>query len=64
LLRWPSFVKVDARLEKLVVLVRSAYPHAATSSILTLAQALNIAAVEAQGFPEPDRIPFQVQKVF
>ncbi|MGD8294486.1 MAG: helix-turn-helix domain-containing protein, partial [Desulfobacterales bacterium] len=44
LLSLPSFVKVDARLEKLVVLVRSAYPHAATSSILTLAQALNIAA--------------------
>jgi hypothetical protein len=45
LLRLPSFVKVDARLEKLVVLVRSAYPHAATGSILTLAQALNIADV-------------------
>lgn len=44
LLSLPAFVKVDTRLEKLVVLVRSAYPHAGTSSILTLAQALNIAA--------------------
>jgi len=42
LLHQPSFVEVDPRLEKLVVLVRSAYPHAGTSSILTLAQAINI----------------------
>ena len=48
LLRLPSFVKVDTRLEKLVVLVRSAYPHAATNSILTLAQALNIAPVSIE----------------
>jgi len=42
LLRQPSSVEVHPRLEKLVVLVRSAYPHAGTSSIVTLARALNI----------------------
>jgi hypothetical protein len=42
LLQLPPFLKVDPRLEGLVVLVKRARPHAGSSNILTLAQALNI----------------------
>jgi transposase len=37
-----SFVDADPRLERLVLLVKSAYVHAKSSAILTLSQALNI----------------------
>ena len=42
LLQLPSSFKIDPRLELLVVLVKRARPHAGSSNILTLAQALNI----------------------
>jgi len=42
LLQMPSTIEVDKRLEKLVVLVKTARPHAGNRSILTLAEALRI----------------------
>ncbi len=42
----PGLVEVDARLERLVVLVRQARPKTGSAQILTLAQALNIPGVD------------------
>lgn len=42
LLQLPPAVVCDAQLERLVVLVKSARPHAGSSAILTLAQALKL----------------------
>ena len=42
LMQIPIMVETDSRLEKLVVLLKAAYPHCNIRNILTLAQALNL----------------------
>ncbi len=47
-LRMPSLVEVDARLERLVLLVRQARPKTGSAHIVTLAQALGLPGVDIE----------------